>query len=567
MPYVKNKIRVQVPHRSGFDKSHRHSGSLLCGQITPILCDELIPNSRVSLRIPISVQLPPLVSDTYMNVKAKVEAFFVPSRLLCASFEDFFCDFPRRVFTTDSSTSDQSSGSFQDVIAAIPVLNISPSGGAQSGILAPGSLMDRLGVRAPVSASAFSYYNPLPLIAYHLVWQEWYRNPRVQNPAFAHRLGDSDFAVLNNFVGAAYLPYSYFHRSFVADGGYSAPDNSILPVNSSNLNSYNLADGVSLFALRQRNFGLDYFTGSRVSAQQGQPSAVDIAIPAGTDSAGGTASFSIAQLRAMNSIQQFRERNNIPSPRLVDQVRARYNANLSDGVAQRPICIGSASYDVYSRGVDQTSDSNDAVATPENLFSGVGAQYGRAGASGNDFLIQDFVANEPGYLLVNLTLVPEVTYSTGIPSMFTRYQSVGSITDMACCLLQNVGDQPIYQREITGFDVNTVFGYQDRYADWMYLPNRTSGLLRDGQSLSQFVLQRSLVGSPTINSSFLQIPTTYLDGVMTVSSLTSGVSAWFDCMLNYKVSMPLAEFSIPSLQDPAYEHGESVVLRRNGQIF
>ena len=64
MPYVKNTIKVKVPQRSGFDKSHRHSGSFTCGTITPILCDEVIPNTRISLRIPISIQLPPLVSET-----------------------------------------------------------------------------------------------------------------------------------------------------------------------------------------------------------------------------------------------------------------------------------------------------------------------------------------------------------------------------------------------------------------------------------------------------------------------------------------------------------------------
>ena len=46
MPYSKNNIRVNVPHKSGFDKSHRNSGTLTCGTLTPILCDELIPSSK-----------------------------------------------------------------------------------------------------------------------------------------------------------------------------------------------------------------------------------------------------------------------------------------------------------------------------------------------------------------------------------------------------------------------------------------------------------------------------------------------------------------------------------------
>lgn len=565
MPYVKNKIAVNVPRRSGFDKSHRHSGSLKCGTITPLLFDEVIPGSRVSLRINIASQLPPLVSDTYMNVKLKTEAFFVPLRILCRSFEDFFCDFPRRITYYSSDSSNQSSGAFADVTAGIPRIALAGSS-AISIPMGPGTLLDYLGMRVNQPASATTYVSALPLVCYHLVWQEWYRQPRVQNPAFAPDLGRLDNWTSAQPVRGASLPYTYFHRASSVAG---IADSCTIPcATSAQLAALNCADGVSLFSLRQRNFGLDYFTGARVSAQQGSPAAVDIVIPAGTDASGGATSMSIAQLRAMNSIQQFRERNNISSPRMVEQVRARYNANLSDGVAQRPICIGFGEYDVNSRGVDQTAP---AGSTPtSNPFDGIGAQYGRAYASGSDFIIEDFTANEPGYILVNVTLVPDVTYATGTPRLFSRYLAVGSITDMACALLQNVGDQPIYVNEVTdaGWSPGgSVFGYQDRYGDFMYMPNRCSGLLRDGQSLDSFVVQRSFNVGPSLNTQFLEIPTTFLDQVLQVPSTTSGLSAWFDSMLIYKVSMPLAEFSIPSLQDPAYEHGERVVLRRNGQVF
>lgn len=567
MPYVKNKIAVNVPRRSGFDKSHRHSGTLECGTITPLLFDEVIPNSRVSLKVNIAAQLPPLVSDTYMNVKLKAEAFFVPMRILSKSFEDFFCDFPRRIFTASSSSVDEYVGYFRDVRAAVPFFAIDPQ--SSLGVpLGPKSLLDYLGCRILNSVASGPAYqiSALPLIAYHLVWQEWYRNPRVQNPAFAPDFGE--YAASPNVIRAATLPFQYFHRGYTDGSGTSVSANNVIPVsNSLQLLSMNCADGVSLFSLRQRNFGLDYFSGSRVSAQQGSPASVTIGIPAGTDAAGGSTSVSIAQIRAQNSLQQFRERNNIPSPRMTDQVRARYNANLSDGVAQRPICIGFAEYDVASRGVDQTAPAGASPSS--NPFDGIGAQYGRAYASGSDFIIEDFTVNEPGYILVNVTLVPDVTYSTGIPRLFHHYYSDGSITDMACSLLQNVGDQPVYQSELLpiGTIVPGVFGYQDRYADFMFCPSRVSGLLRDGESFDSFVLQRSFSGAPSLNTSFLEIPKTYLDQVLQVSSSTSGLAAWFDSLLNYKVSMPLAEFSIPSLQDPAYEHGEHVVLKRNGQIF
>nr|UCS96074.1 MAG: major capsid protein [Microviridae sp.] len=559
MPFNKNKISVKVPKRSGFDKSHRNSGTLECGTITPLLCDEVIPNSRVSLKINLASQLPPLASDTYMNLALRTEAFFVPLRLLTAGFEDFFCDFPK-TFRVNASNLQQIR--YDDVRMAIPHFQFTnyPT------VFGPGSLGDFLGIRltdtAGTAPSKPITFSALPFIAYHLIWQEWYRNPRVQKPAFVRPIGGPTRGASRRISSdLPYYPFSFGYQ----DGDSATLADNIIPVDTDVTPGAafvkELADGHNIFNLRQRNFGLDYFTGARVSPQQG--AAVGISMPS------NESTVTIAAIRAANSLQQFRERNNLPSPRLVDQVQARYGANLSDGVAQRPICIGSAVYNVSTRGIDQTAPSAPSTSG-NNPFNSVGSQYGRAYASGSDFIIDDFTANEPGYIFVNITLTPDVTYSTGVLPMFRRYAVDGSITDMACSLLQNVGDQPIRQSELTGavnFPWDDVFGYNDRYADFMFLPNVAHGRFRDGQDLDSFVLQRSFAGQPTMSSSFLEIPKNYLDQVFAVSAGVSGVACWYDSLLDYRVSMPLAEFSIPSLQDPAYEHGDTVVLRRNGQVF
>ena len=83
------KAPVNVPKLSGFDKSHQNLLTTKCGTITPILIDELIPGSKVHLKLALSASLPPLASDTFpMRCSVKVEAFFVPFRLLAkGSFE------------------------------------------------------------------------------------------------------------------------------------------------------------------------------------------------------------------------------------------------------------------------------------------------------------------------------------------------------------------------------------------------------------------------------------------------------------------------------------------------
>lgn len=548
MPYRKNQYKVTVPHSSGFDKSHRNTGSASCGTLVPILCDEVVPGTKVRLRIPFAAQLPPLASETYMNAAIKMEVYFVPLRLLCSSFESFFNDFPERVQVNEAA-----SGWF-DVKGVLPVFSVPASN------FPVGSLGDYLGLVGKIDSAAGGdpnlLINPLPLVAYHLIWQEWYRNPRVQNPAFSKNLSSS--RSVPGSVKASIIPDTFYH-----DGYGSVAGNYIFGSSA----SFSLADGNSIFSLRQRNFDLDYFTGARVSAQQGDAVSVSIDVPGGDVS---NANFTIAALRAANSLQQFRERNNLASPRFIDQIQDRYGVRPSDGVAQRPICIGSATYDISTRGVDQTGQVSTATSNP---FNSVASQYGRGGASGSDFLIDNFEALEPGYIMALMSLVPEVTYSRGVDPMFLRYLGPGTIVEMANPLLQNVGDEPIMVSELKGIlpasEPDSVFGYTDRFAKFMFKRNAVHGLMRSGESLQSFVLQRDFanLGAVSLSSNFLEIPSNYLDQVFAVNSSVSGLSYWYDAYLDYKVTMPLAEYSIPSLQDPAFEHGKSVSIRRNGQIF
>lgn len=554
------KVKVKVPEVSGYDLSHRNSGTEICGQITPLLSLEVVPATAVSCKLNIITQLPPLVSDTYMNIRKKVEAFFVPSRLLSASFEDFFCDFPRIFSAAGSATT--GSRNLVSMKSRIPVLRLTGDFGRNHQRLGAGSLLDYLGFKVD-SLSGTVDINPLPMIAYHLIWQEYYRNPKVTNPAFAPSIGIDSSAVDSlSFKRLVSLPYTRFF-----EGTPTVSPRIFINVIPSDLDPVTsptsfimLGDGTHFFDLRQRNFGYDCFTVANPSPQMGDAAKVEFTV----DQDAG--SISIAQIRAGNSLQMFRERNNLPSPRLVEQVKARYNADLSDGVAQRPICIGSATYDIVTRGVDQTAGVSDG----SNPFNSVASQYGRAFGAGSDFIIDRFVANEPGYIMILQSIVPEVSYSTGVDPMFFRYTREGSIVEMATPLLQNVGDEPIMASELFCSDDasrSAIFAYRQRFGSFMYVPNQVHGLFRDPQSLNSFVLSRGFEASPVQGTDFLKIPKTYMDQVLAVSQAVAGVTGWYDAKIELHIGMPLNEYSIPSLQDPAYEHGQTVVLRRNGQIF
>lgn len=536
------KAPVSVPRLSGFDKSHQNLLSSKVGTITPILVDELIPGSKVNLKLALSASLPPLASETFMRCSIKTEAFFVPMRLLCGSFENFFTDSPRRV--NDGQSFNSVKGFLPVICGRDPGAGQLPNWQLELGY--PGSLSDYLGVRS-VNPNVFFNHpiSALPFLAYHKIYSDWYRNSLVQNDCFVFPSLNVDYGSGGHYSPSV-APYQFF-------------DSSNYIWNPSADSFWELADGHSLLTLRQRNFGLDYFTTATPNPQQGDAQVVTF------DTSGASGQFSIATLRAVNSMQQFKERNNLLGNFYVEQLAGRYGVRPSDGIAQRSLYLGRGEFEVYSKGVYQASGFKSSEGTNNPFDNSVGARFGSAYASGDSFVIDGFEAKEPGYLFVMATLVPRVTYSSGIDRMLEHYVGEGSLSDMANPILQNVGPQPIYGRELTG-DQQEVFGYTDRYAEFKTKQDTLHGLLRDGQSLQSFALQRSFeLGSDvSINSDFLEIPTNYLDQVSAVSSSISDYGYWMDCYFDYKVAMPLSKYSLPSLQDPAYEHGKTVVVSKGG---
>ena len=545
------KVPVKVQARSGFDKNHFNLFTSKVGRITPILVDELIPNTTVHLKAALTAALPPLASDTFMRCKLKFAAFFVPHRIIMPGFERWI-------------VRDEAVGNYRITTSIMRANTDSlqePDASALKARLYPGSLADFLGckltsasVDALFQANNSISFSALPFLAYHRIYEDWFRRSLVQKSIYSDSLftghlgGTSIKASMSNVwvpntKGAAYYTF----------------DPTAVNVAASQSCFYN--DGVHLMDFRQANFDFDLFTTATPEAQDGSAQQVQV------DS---QSKFTISALRAANSIQQYLERQNLCGERYVDYVRGMYGAHLSDGIAQRSVLLGSGDIDVYSKGIYQTNEADSRPSTSNNPFVGVGTEFGKASIDGQSYLIDNFTAAEHGYLMVVCWLSPRPTYSTGISQLLQRYVSVGSQGNVANHILQNVGNEPIYQRQVNDLKAvvssNDVFGYQERFYAWKDMIDEVHGLLRDGQSLESFACQRtfSAATGSQINSAFLAIPESYLDQVAAVEDTISDYGYWCDCFFDYKVSMPLAKYSLPSLQDPAYEHGNTEMMSRGG---
>lgn len=516
------KTPVKIPNKSGFDLSHENMLTLDCGTLVPVMTDLLIPGDKVSLGSAFEVQLPPMATDFYGRVRLKMEAFFVPCRLLYGGWQKFMTS-PTGSTPLGSTTA-----------SSLPYVIVPAS---SASVLNRGSLADYLGYKGTINTNQ-RINNVLRFFAYHKIYDDWYRDSRIQKPVFAEALGstESQYTASNlpflRAVSSPSLPYS----------------------------SCVLADGVSLFSLRQRNWARDYFTNATPLPQAGTGASLSFNV---TDSSG---EFSIASLRAANALQQWLERNNVAGNRYADQIRAHFGVMPSDAVNQRAVYLGSSSSVIYNHSVYQTNnpDGSSGAADARNPFFSVGSKFASPVGSDKNSLVGSFEATEFGYFMVVASIVPDAIYSTGVNRDFFRSQ----IGDFAFPLLQGVGDQPIYKAELAnvGVDGNTMadmatFGYTQRFSEYKFMEDEVHGGLCDGQNLSAFALKRGFgsITSVNLGSDFLQIPRNFLDDVAASDAdVLSNYGAWADIFFQYRKVSVLSAYTIPTLGDPQNTHTEVI---------
>lgn len=531
------KTPVKIPNKSGFDLSHENMLTFDCGTLVPVMTDLLIPGDKVSLGSAFEIQLPPMATDFYGRVRFKMEAFFVPCRLLYGGWQQFM-----------TSPVGSNSPNPSRVNSSLPSLTV-PA--ADANFLRRGSLADYLGYKGTSNTNQ-RINNIMRFMAYHKIYDDWYRDSRIQSPLFYDGVPSN----VSGTLSVASLPFS----SLRIGSSFSYSSDSV-----------KFLDGVSLFALRQRNWSRDYFTNATPLPQAGTGASLSFSVGLPTESTPGSGSFTIASLRAANALQQWLERNNIAGNRYADQIRAHFGVMPSDAVNQRAIYLGSSSSVIYNHSVYQTNNPSDAAPSADgrNPFYSVGSKFASPVGSDKNSLVGSFEATEFGYLMIIGSLVPDAVYGTGVNRDFFRSQ----IGDFAFPLLQGVGDQPIYKAELAnvGVDGNTMsdmatFGYTQRFSEYKFMEDEVHGGLCDGENLRAFALKRSFGGITSVNlgNDFLQIPKNYLDDVAASDAdVLSNYGAWADIFFQYRKVSVLSAYTIPTLGDPQNTHTE--VLPNGGR--
>lgn len=518
------RVPIDVPNRSGHNLSHSNSFTGTTGTLIPVACEELLPNDTVSLGSNFQVQLPPMATDFYGRVDFVLEAFFVPNRLCWGGWKDFITHPTQNPVYPEGTP-------VQAKPAQVPYVFVGTDNVGEPRLIpiAPNAnpLMHYLDYGSMIQTAQDGEISVLPLIAYHRIWDDWYRDTRVQSPLF-FPASSSSTSSIPGVVSS--VPY----RSTLNDG-------SAISVGF----NYNFYDNVSLSDLRQRNWVKDYFTSASPLPQAGGASEVKFDVNTATE----TGAFSIATLRSANSLQMWMERNGIAGYRYSDQIHAQFGIYPADAIMDRCLYLGRNVSTVYNKSVYSTVDAS----------SDTGGVLGTKGANsqvlGEGSIVKKFTASEHGFLMILASLVPRPVYGTGAERRNYRVK----VGDFAFPLLAGMGDQAILARELDGRSSSTnTFGYTDLYAEYKFRNDKIHGYLADGYNLSNFAIQRSFLTPPGINSAFLQIPKSYLDQVQAVATSATGYTYWAEVFFSYSKISTIPAYSQPTLENLDYAHKEYI---------
>lgn len=529
--------------RSSFDRSFGYKTTFNEGYLIPFFCDEVLPGDTFKLKTSVLARLSTPIVPVMDNIFLDMQFFFVPNRLLW----DHWTNFNGEQRDPSDST---------DYL--VPTVT-SPAGG-----FGVQTIFDYLGLPTGVSNL---HINSLPLRAYNLIWNEWYRDENLQESVTVEH-GDSDnlsnYKLLKRgkrhdyFTSCLPWPQKGSAVSIPLAGDISAKNLSDLPfvshpgisanhltplsytllgtedsVTSTGIRDFNYSDGVVRSTSSVHTDQLSEHHGSLLLSQSDLDSLANtLQITSTTQN-----SVNVNDLRSAFQIQRLLERDARGGTRYTEILRSHFGVISPDARLQRPEYLGGCSTPVIINPVQQTS-ATTSVTPQGNL-----AAFGYISNTHNDFN-HSFV--EHGYIIGLMSVRADLTYQQGINRMWSRQ----SRFDFYWPALAHLGEQAVLNKEIFAQgneQDDQVFGYQERYAEYRYKPSLITGKLRssDPQSLDFWHLSQKYTTLPKLNSDFIE-ENPPISRVVAVQDEPHFIG---DFYFNLKCIRPMPLYGVPGLID------------------
>lgn len=534
--------------RTKFDRSHVYKTTFNSGKLIPVFVDEVLPGDTTRMSVNYFARLATPIKPIMDNIYLDWFFFFVPNRLVWEHWQNFCFEQEDPDDSTDY------------VIPAIMA-----NDNKNNTYL--GSLWDYFGL--PLNTSgAISGVSALPFRGVYLIWNEWFRDENLQKSVKIQK-GDTN-EVLNSsrvsdqpswlfksgtgiFPGYPCPPRGKRHDYFTsalpwtqkgpgvsiglagtADLVLSSNNNPILFSGGSGNSAF---ENMSVYSAKiGKEASIQGYTGE-IENKGYLKFGSDVGLKGYAD-LDSSSIFTINSLRTAFQMQKFYERLARGGSRYTEVLRSFFGVVSPDARLQRPEFLGSFTKMVNVNPIAQTS-ATDTTSPQGNLSA-----YGVTAAKFHGFT-KSFV--EHGYIFGFVCARADLTYQQGINKMWLR----STVYDFYWPTFAHLGEQAIELREIyaQGSEADTtVFGYQERYAEYRYKPSQITGKFRSSVvsgTLDVWHLSQFFKNAPTLNEEFI----TENPPIQRIIAVQDEPEFLLDVGFRYTTVRPMPMFGTPGLVD------------------
>lgn len=552
----------QVPRlditRSRFKRRQDVKLTLNAGKLIPFYVDEVLPGDTFSIDqaaiIRMTTPIFPVMDNCYMDIYY----FFTPNRILWKNWKRFMGENDTGPWAQTQEYTVPRIRIYADPRNAVPL---------------EGSLMDYMGIPTKVCKNKNTEFevNALPFRAYAMIWQEWFRDQNVDNPA-VNSVGDetvsysdvNDETKIDEMLQEAYrggrpLPVNKFHDYFTS--ALPSPQKAGEPVKlpiEGNANIVALINGKELDTTRvyfrdgylatSGETQYSYAGNEVTNSGKGQVYTLNGASKE-TGTSGGTynelyadmssvTAATVNQLRQAFQVQKYYEQLARGGSRYREMIYSLFHTKISDKTVQIPEYLGGTRITINMSQVIQTSGTT--AESPQGNTAAVSVTPYNGSMFTKSF-------EEHGYVIGVCCIRHDHTYQQGLERMWSRKTNL----DFYYPVFANLGEQAILKKEIylSGTETDEqAFGYQEAWAEYRMKPNRICGKFRSNATgtLDSWHYGDNYAEVPSLSQAWMKEGNAEIQRTLAVENEPQFI---MDTVIDNTSVRPMPMYSIPGLVD------------------